>query len=138
MNTYFNVRPRYTGGSPAMVDREIAFRVLDEEHRSFHHANEGFYGPEKEKQAKEQGLNGIVEMVTEKGNKLFYLDLMTGLVSEKNLKPKKGQTSEKVPLYSICFYCGQKLWENHEADCERNDSLLERVKQGRKVNFLPF
>ena len=42
---FFNVAPRYTSGSPAMVPEETALRVAAQEHRSYEHAIAGIYGP---------------------------------------------------------------------------------------------
>lgn len=62
---YFNVRPRYTAGSPAMVDAVTAERVAGEEKRGYERAIEGIYGPEEQHRAICEGLFGIAEKTQE-------------------------------------------------------------------------
>lgn len=75
---HFNVRPRYTPGSPAMVGMDLAERVAREEARAIRAALEGAYGVEQQKKAQEEGLKGIAEAVYEKGKNWIVLDLITG------------------------------------------------------------
>ncbi len=63
----FNVRPRYSGGSPAMVPEHIALRVAQQERDSFEHDLEGIHGEQKQKRAKILGLSGIVYAQKESG-----------------------------------------------------------------------
>jgi hypothetical protein len=78
MNAYFNVRPRYSAGSPAMVDEKTARRVAVEEQQAHQHAKEGFYGAEQQYQAEHDPLLGIAEFVTERADTWIVEDLITG------------------------------------------------------------
>jgi len=79
---HYNVAPRYTPGSPAMVNQEIAERVAAQEKSSIQHALEGTWGPEEQARAERLGLRGIVEFREERGSGKKYgwevTDLCTG------------------------------------------------------------
>jgi len=77
-NPHFNVAPRFTPGSPALVDRDIAVRVAMEEEDSFDYAKEGRYGDRFKETAETKGLNGIVEVRAETRKGWDVLDLLTG------------------------------------------------------------
>lgn len=59
--THYNVSPRYSPGSPALVSREIALKVARDEKEFIQHALEGAWGEEQKKRAERLGLRGIVE-----------------------------------------------------------------------------
>lgn len=63
MTPYYNVRPRYTPGSPAMVDAATAARVARQEKAGYEDALSGVYGVELQTRAQNEGLRGIVERV---------------------------------------------------------------------------
>ena len=72
----FELIPRYSAGSPAMVhDRELADRVAKDEKRGYEAALEGVYGAEAMAEAKDKGLDGIV---LERTGDYRFLDLITG------------------------------------------------------------
>lgn len=75
---FFNLVPRYTSGSPAMVDLGEACRVADHEKEA--HANHlsGVFGDECRRMAETKGLHGIAYARWEKGGKVWRLDLLTG------------------------------------------------------------
>lgn len=73
----FDVRPRYTPGSPAMVDRATAERVARDERAAYHDAISWSLDPQHAK-AREQGLGGIVRECWEHHGVLNYRDLLTG------------------------------------------------------------
>lgn len=77
----FNVRPRYSAGSPAQVPEHIALQVVRDEQTSYRHALEGAYGEEQQARAKELGLSGIVYVMYEQGSgrnfRWHVLDLIT-------------------------------------------------------------
>jgi hypothetical protein len=77
-NMHFNVRPRYTPGSPAAVDEYTALRVVEQERRAYEHSLTGAYGEEDLKVANTQGLKGIVEACFERSNGWDVKDLLTG------------------------------------------------------------
>lgn len=81
---FFNVAPRYTSGSPAMVTEETALRVAAQEQRSYQHALEGIYGPDEQSKAMSKGLNGIAECVVETRQGWDTLNLITG---ERYVRP---------------------------------------------------
>jgi hypothetical protein len=80
----YNVRPRYTGGSPAMVDERTARRVAESEQDSYEAALEGIYGPEYQERADSLGVRGIAEAVYETRKGWEVEDLITG---ERYLRP---------------------------------------------------
>jgi hypothetical protein len=83
----FDVRPRYTPGSPGLVDDPQAQRVIEEERTAHQHALEGVYGAEQQARATTLGLGpqpdkdgvlrGIVEVTMEHGDHWLVRDLMT-------------------------------------------------------------
>jgi hypothetical protein len=79
---HFNVAPRYSPGSPALVDEGIARKVAEDEKRFIEHALEGVWGEAQKARAEKLGLRGIVEYRVEKGSgkKLGWQveDLCTG------------------------------------------------------------
>ena len=75
---YYNVAPRYTGGSPAMVSGDIAQRVAVEERDAYERTLEGWYGPDARATAETRGLRRIAEVVTERAGCWIVEDLITG------------------------------------------------------------
>lgn len=63
MNPYYNVRPRYTSGSPAMVDAQTAAHVAKSEKSFYEDALSGIMGTEMRERAEREGLKGIAERV---------------------------------------------------------------------------
>lgn len=63
--TRFEVNPRYTAGSPAMVDETTADKVLMEEQRGYSHALTGIFGSEEQERAQRCGMEGVVWSWTE-------------------------------------------------------------------------
>jgi len=60
---YYNVRPRYTSGSPAIVDAQTAGRVAKQEKEAYEDALTGIFGIELKTRAEREGLGGIAERV---------------------------------------------------------------------------
>ena len=81
-SSHYNVAPRYTPGSPAMVDEATAVRVAAEEKESIEYVLQGYEGEESRLRAVRLGLRGVAEHVTERGSgkRLGWLvvDLCTG------------------------------------------------------------
>lgn len=63
MRPYWNVRPRYSAGSPAMVDERTALSVARDEQEEYKAALDGIYGAKEASRARELGLSGIVERI---------------------------------------------------------------------------
>lgn len=93
MSHHYDVKPRYTAGSPAQVDLETATRVADQERRGYDEALEGSYGAVEREKAERLGLKGIVEERVEKIDCWIVCDLLT---SEKFVRmfPPADLTSE--------------------------------------------
>ena len=62
----YEVRPRYTSGSPAMVNPQIAVRVAAQEKDAFTEHIDGSYGERLQKIAREKGLDFIAYTMEEK------------------------------------------------------------------------
>lgn len=77
-NAFFNLVPRYTCGSPAMVDLGEACRVADHERDAYENNRTGVFGEELKAKAEAKGLHGIAYARWEKGGKVWRLDLLTG------------------------------------------------------------
>ena len=92
MSAYFDVRPRYTGGSPAMVDERTARRVARQEADAYPAHLEGWYGPEAATDARERGLAGIVLFEIEHRSGWVIYDLLT-----RAWTFQKTYTAEAVP-----------------------------------------
>jgi len=78
MSTHYNVAPRYSPGSPALVSREIAERVATDEKRAIDAALSGFWGEKHKARAELLGLRGIVEQRKETRKGWEVLDMITG------------------------------------------------------------
>lgn len=86
--TYFNVRPRYTSGSPGPVGEENALRVAEQEKRAIEHDLSGIHGAEDQVRAVRLGLGpqpdakgvrrGIAEAVEEHRDHWMVRDMLTG------------------------------------------------------------
>jgi hypothetical protein len=76
-NVYFNVVPRYTPGSPAIVPEDIANDVAIEESAAYERALSGVDGAEDQARAERLGLRGISEQRTEYPECWVVKDLIT-------------------------------------------------------------
>ncbi len=74
---HFNVKPRYTPGSPGMVDETLALRVAAQEKDSYETCLTGIYGEEMKAKAEREGLFGIAEEVRETRKGWEVRDLIT-------------------------------------------------------------
>jgi hypothetical protein len=80
---FFNVWPRYTPGTPALVRDQTAQHVMRSELAVYEDMIRGLYGPAKKAEAKKLGLRGIVEETWEFRGILMYRDLLTGETGAK-------------------------------------------------------
>lgn len=76
-NGHCFVRPRYSAGSGALVGKETALQVAEEEQHFITYHLEGSYGPEKKKFAEETGLKGVAYVRVQRFNTLYIFDLIT-------------------------------------------------------------
>ena len=93
---YWDVRPRYSAGSPAMVDRRIAAKVLIDEWECLEHALAGSYGDAKRDEALADKLAGIVIVSHERGPCVDTWDVITGEAVRKRYRD--GILKASVPL----------------------------------------
>lgn len=78
VKTYYDVAPRYTAGSPALVSNAQARQLAVWELEGHQRALGGAYGPDEQTRATKLGLAGIVERKVEKGRHWEVFDLITG------------------------------------------------------------
>lgn len=71
----YELIPRYSGGSPAVVDERTAESVVRDERRGYQIALEGVYGDDAAKAAKANGLEGIVIVSNRRKG---FIDCITG------------------------------------------------------------
>jgi hypothetical protein len=74
----FHVAPRYSGGSPAMVDATIAEHVAKTERDEYNRRLSGAFGPEERLRATRLGLNMIVYTIMEIKSTVYVRDEITG------------------------------------------------------------
>lgn len=86
MSFHYHVAPRYTPGSPAQVDREIAELVASDECEAYQHALQGRYGKDQQTRAQKEGLRGVVELRVEQRKSWKVTDLCTGETFERPFK----------------------------------------------------
>lgn len=77
MHNYFNVRPRYSPGSPAMVDGPTAAMVANDEKDGHERTLAGIYGDDARTKAEGDTLRGLAERVTERSDCWLVQDLVT-------------------------------------------------------------
>jgi hypothetical protein len=75
---HFNVRPRFTPGSPALVNEHTALHVAKGEKMAYEDALTGTFGTPDLEVARAQGLKGIVEAAFERGDGWDVRDVLTG------------------------------------------------------------
>ncbi len=96
-NVSFSVAPRYTPGSPGLVDEETALRVASQEKETYEVAAEGAYGVDFQRIAREKGLGGIVEKRIERGQGWDVTDLITGRLFRREItKASKIQSGDTL------------------------------------------
>jgi hypothetical protein len=76
-NAYFNVRPRYTAGSPGIVPEALACRIAAEEKETYGCYIRGIYGEDEKARAQSVGLGYIVELVGETSKGWEVTDIIT-------------------------------------------------------------
>lgn len=81
---YYDVRPRYTGGSPAQVDKATCLKVAAEEREHYGCTMEGVFGPEQKARAERLGLTGIAFSRLERRSEWIIEDQIT---NERTTRP---------------------------------------------------
>ena len=83
----YNVRPRYTPGSPAVVDEATAQRVAREERDAYEHALTGAWGEAERQRAELLGVSSIVYSLHEDGSgrrfRWVQADLITDTITRR-------------------------------------------------------
>src|SRR5262245_50457146 len=74
---WYEVAPRYTPGSPALVEPGTAARVAEHERKSYLTARAGIYGSEEQARAERLGLAGIVWSWRQAGRLILAVDHLT-------------------------------------------------------------
>jgi hypothetical protein len=103
----YNVAPRYTGGSPALVDRETAEAVMEEELDAYSRAMFGVYGEKHREKARRLGLKGIVEHRQTFAHHYIATDEITGETRDSRLLPSF-QVGDSVTVVSESTFRGQR------------------------------
>lgn len=93
-----SVYPRYSCGSPALVDERTALGVAEDERHGYQAALSGVYGPEQQKRAKALGLSGIVERHRARAHHTDFEDELTG---EKGMRKRGVRTVTHRPAQDI-------------------------------------
>lgn len=88
---YFNVAPRYTTGSPAMVKDETARQVAKQESSAYKRHLSGTYGDSAKEFAERTGLRGISYLTTERGKWMWVQDIITNELFKVPLTEWGGQ-----------------------------------------------
>lgn len=82
----YNVAPRYSAGSPAMVDQTTAERVMAQERCCHRRALTGIYCADQQRIAETQGLADIVWTTLERGATLYRHDLLTDVTTQRRIR----------------------------------------------------
>jgi hypothetical protein len=96
---YYDVAPRYTCGSPAMVDRQTALHVAQQEKEAYEATLEGIYGEAAKIEAERLGLHWIVWSTNESNARLSKFDILTGITLIQPIM-KQGFVYQYVPVYA--------------------------------------
>jgi hypothetical protein len=116
---HYDVHPRYSCGSPAMVPEHTARGVAEDERRAYEAALTGFYGEAEQEKAKQLGLAGIVEYRTEKAKYWLVEDLITGRVVERLFWAPADR----------CKKCGQDV-QQYQVTKKKRKSIMHTVAPG--------
>lgn len=125
MSRHSTVAPRYTPGSPALVDMTTALRVAAEEAEAIQAALDGAWGEEQKARAERLGLRGIAEDKREQGSGKKHgwdvLDLCTG---ERFFR----LTTEALRKHGWRSYHDLEQWEQRLVDASPPPDLEDRTK----------
>ena len=81
--TWYQVRPRYTPGSPAQVPQHVALLVAEQEPRFYERALSGAWGESSKVLAEDEGLDFIAYTTTEGRHGKERGWLVSDLITEK-------------------------------------------------------
>ena len=96
---HFNVRPRYTCGSPAMVHGEIARKVAVEEKDAYEQALSGFWGEDEKKRAETLGLDGLAYVMFEEGSGREFRWHVWDLITDKETRKLHQNELHRLGFY---------------------------------------
>lgn len=141
----FDVRPTFTGGSPAMVDESTARRVVAQELNAFRNTKEGIYGADEAAQALRRGAGNIVISWHEQAGGMRIEDLLTGeYVVRKTFPPKTGTSifalspDDVKPRMTVHVNDGGTAMLIEQARVDQPTKWLARVQRvnGTKVETI--
>lgn len=92
---HYNVRPRYTPGSPAQVDVDVAEHVARDEAQLFEAHREGYMGEAAKVEADRIGLQRIVYALAERRG---GFDLLWDLITDEKIEGKENVSLELAAL----------------------------------------
>jgi hypothetical protein len=113
---FFDVRPRYTSGSPAAVPEHIAREVAKQEKDAYEAALTGMYGEEYRRLAQAKGMDGVAIYMKETRTGWLVFDLITFAWSEwpfvatcptckrKKVRCNRGVLEDHGPTYTNYAY----------------------------------
>lgn len=90
LNYSCHVAPRYTSGSPALVDDRTAGHVATQERDMARRLNEGVYGDEFKSIYREKGVRGIVYLTWERKGAMWVQDVLSNELFRVPLKEWNG------------------------------------------------
>lgn len=94
--SYYEVSPRYTSGSPALVDEKTAKHIAVEEGRAYALLIENpSHVPEDFARARKLGLSGIVFSYHDSRFQRHYHDLITGKIHTVDLVTLRKQQASQ-------------------------------------------
>jgi hypothetical protein len=111
---HYNVRPRYTPGSPALVPYDIARRVATEERLAREHDLSGVHGEDLLARAERLGLGRIVYFTLEQRGGVTVTDLLT---SEQYRREGRYREGESVQVWD-----DDRGWVDHVVAKRYTDS----------------
>lgn len=110
----FNVRPRYTGGSPGAFfnSPQTTFRVAQQEVEAREHALEGIFGDEQKQRAERLGVEAIAYALYEERGGWKVMDMLTGETylrpAEHKLRRQKWLPWDELPEWAQVEFVDRK------------------------------
>lgn len=131
MGRHYNVAPRYTPGSPAMVSQEVAERVAKEEAAFIKTALSGRWGERHQARAARLGLSGIVELRVERRDHWEVTDLCTG-ARFRCLFPETLRKRGWIPFADL------RSWEKKLVENDPPKETEDHTRAWFQIRVVPF